>query len=111
MTRAPGTGGMKTSGGGVTNLNVSRKHVNWGMHYDHFGRDFRVNEIKPIDPRLLDLLHELGGTLETDQPFHIISGYRSPRMPGARQHSMGAHAARISTRPASCRRPAKSRAF
>ncbi len=42
-------------------------------------RDFRANEIKPIDPRLLDLLHELGGTLETDQPIHIISGYRSPK--------------------------------
>jgi uncharacterized protein YcbK (DUF882 family) len=41
-------------------------------------RDFRANEIKPIDPRVLDLLHELGGTLETDQPFHVISGYRSP---------------------------------
>lgn len=40
-------------------------------------RDFRQNEIKPIDANLLDLLHELGGTLETDQPFHIISGYRS----------------------------------
>jgi uncharacterized protein YcbK (DUF882 family) len=42
-------------------------------------RDFRANEIKPIDPKLLDLLHELGGTLETDRPFHIISGYRSPQ--------------------------------
>jgi uncharacterized protein YcbK (DUF882 family) len=41
-------------------------------------RDFRQNEIKPIDANLLDLLHELGGTLEADQPFHIISGYRSP---------------------------------
>jgi uncharacterized protein YcbK (DUF882 family) len=41
-------------------------------------RDFRANEVKPIDPKLLDLLYELGGTLETDQPFHIISGYRSP---------------------------------
>jgi uncharacterized protein YcbK (DUF882 family) len=40
-------------------------------------RDFRQNEIKPIDEGLLDLLHELGGTLETDQPFHVISGYRS----------------------------------
>lgn len=40
-------------------------------------RDFRANEIRPIDPRVFDLLHELGGTLETDQPFHIISGYRS----------------------------------
>jgi uncharacterized protein YcbK (DUF882 family) len=41
-------------------------------------RDFRANEVKPIDPKLLDLLHELGGTLESDRPFHIISGYRSP---------------------------------
>jgi uncharacterized protein YcbK (DUF882 family) len=45
---------------------------------NHILRDFRLNEIKPIDPTLLDLLHELGGTLEVDQPFHIISGYRSP---------------------------------
>jgi uncharacterized protein YcbK (DUF882 family) len=42
-------------------------------------RDFRANAIKPIDPKLLDLLHELGGTLETDSPFYIISGYRSPQ--------------------------------
>ena len=46
---------------------------------NHILRDFRANEIKPIDPRVFDLLHELGGTLETDQPFHIISGYRSPQ--------------------------------
>ena len=46
--------------------------------FDHILRDFRVNEVKPIDRRVFDLLHELGGTLETDQPFHIISGYRSP---------------------------------
>ncbi len=46
---------------------------------NHILRDFRANEIKPIDPKLLDLLSELGGTLETDQPFHIISGYRSPK--------------------------------
>jgi len=45
---------------------------------NHILRDFRANEIKPIDPRVFDLLHELGGTLECDQPFHIISGYRSP---------------------------------
>jgi uncharacterized protein YcbK (DUF882 family) len=45
---------------------------------NHILRDFRANEIRPIDPKLLDLLHELGGTLETDQPFHVISGYRSP---------------------------------
>jgi uncharacterized protein YcbK (DUF882 family) len=46
---------------------------------NHLLRDFRVNEEQPIDPQLFDLLHELGGTLETDQPYHIISGYRSPQ--------------------------------
>ena len=45
---------------------------------NHILRDWRVDQVKPIDPRLLDLLHELSGTLETDAPFHIISGYRSP---------------------------------
>lgn len=41
-------------------------------------RDFRANEVRPIDPKLLDLLYELGGVLHTDQPYHVISGYRSP---------------------------------
>ena len=45
VTHAPGAGGVKTSGGGVTNFNVSRKNFNVGTHYDHFGRDFRVNDI------------------------------------------------------------------
>ena len=45
---------------------------------NHLLRDFRVNEIKAIDPRLLDLLFELNTRLGTDQPFHVISGYRSP---------------------------------
>jgi uncharacterized protein YcbK (DUF882 family) len=54
-------------------------------------RDFRANEIKPIDPKLLDLLHELGGTLETDRPFHVISGYRSPNTNRMLQSRGGAH--------------------
>jgi uncharacterized protein YcbK (DUF882 family) len=45
---------------------------------NHLLRDFRLDQEKAIDPNLFDLLHELGGTLETDQPYHIISGYRSP---------------------------------
>lgn len=54
-------------------------------------RDFRVNEVKPIDPKLLDLLHELGGTLEIDSPFHVISGYRSPTTNKMLQSRGGAH--------------------
>jgi hypothetical protein len=45
VTHAPGPGGMKTSGGGLVNASLSRKHLNTGVHYDHFGRDFRVNDI------------------------------------------------------------------
>jgi uncharacterized protein YcbK (DUF882 family) len=40
-------------------------------------RDHRTNEIQPIDIRLLDLLHVLRTRIASNQPFHIISGYRS----------------------------------
>jgi len=45
---------------------------------DHVLRDFRTGETHPIDRRLLDLLVELNGRLDTREPFHVISGYRSP---------------------------------
>jgi uncharacterized protein YcbK (DUF882 family) len=41
-------------------------------------RDFRANEIKPIDPALLDLLTRIQHQLGTNEPFQVISGYRSP---------------------------------
>ncbi|HLW71810.1 MAG TPA: DUF882 domain-containing protein [Candidatus Binataceae bacterium] len=44
---------------------------------NYFFRDFRANEVKPIDPRLLDLLTELHAKLAATQPFDLISGYRS----------------------------------
>ena len=58
---------------------------------NHLLRDFRVDEVKPIDPKLLDLLHELGGTLDTDQPYHVISGYRSPKTNVMLRERGGAH--------------------
>jgi uncharacterized protein YcbK (DUF882 family) len=58
---------------------------------NHLLRDFRQNEEKPIDPQLFDLLHELSGTLETDQPYHIISGYRSPLTNAMLREQGGAH--------------------
>ena len=54
-------------------------------------RDFRVNKVKEIDPKLLDLLHELTGTLETDRPIHIISGYRSPETNQMLRERGGSH--------------------
>jgi uncharacterized protein YcbK (DUF882 family) len=41
-------------------------------------RDTRTGDIKDIDVSLLDLLNRLARKLETDEPFHVISGYRSP---------------------------------
>jgi uncharacterized protein YcbK (DUF882 family) len=42
-------------------------------------RDFRRNEIKPIDRKLLDLLVALRKKLDTSADIDIISGYRSPQ--------------------------------
>jgi uncharacterized protein YcbK (DUF882 family) len=42
-------------------------------------RDHRTGETKSIDPRLLDLLYAVKKRLGATQPFHIISGYRSPK--------------------------------
>jgi uncharacterized protein YcbK (DUF882 family) len=41
-------------------------------------RDFRSEDVHPIDPRLLDLLTVLRQRLGTSAPFQVISGYRSP---------------------------------
>ncbi len=46
---------------------------------NHLLRDFRTGDVHQIDPKLLDLLYALDGRLGSSQPFHVISGYRSPR--------------------------------
>lgn len=45
---------------------------------DRVLRDHRTDEVFPIERDLLDLLHELRAALDTDEPFQLISGYRSP---------------------------------
>ncbi|MEX1206829.1 MAG: DUF882 domain-containing protein [Dongiaceae bacterium] len=45
---------------------------------DRLLRDFRTDEVKAIDPRLLDLLNLLGRKMDSRTPFEVISGYRSP---------------------------------
>lgn len=46
--------------------------VNWLL------RDFRINEVKEIDPQLLDLLYAVRQRLESNEAFEVYSGYRSP---------------------------------
>ncbi len=45
---------------------------------NNFLKDFRTGDIHPIDPALLDLLHDLRQTTGTKDFFEVISGYRSP---------------------------------
>ncbi|OGD21678.1 MAG: hypothetical protein A2W03_17230 [Candidatus Aminicenantes bacterium RBG_16_63_16] len=57
---------------------------------DYILRDHRSGEIKEIDVRLLDLLHSLSRKIASDQPFHVISGYRSPQTNALlREHTSG----------------------
>jgi len=45
---------------------------------NHLLRDFRTGESHVIDPPLLDILYELQRLADHDEPFEVISGYRSP---------------------------------
>lgn len=42
-------------------------------------RDHHAEEMYAIDLDLVELLHGLGDKLETREPFHILSAYRTPR--------------------------------
>lgn len=46
---------------------------------DHILRDFRTGEVVTIDRGLLDILAALRVRTERAHPFHVISGYRSPK--------------------------------
>lgn len=45
----------------------------------HILRDTRNNETFPMDPRMIDIIYVMQRTLETDEPYQVLSGYRSPR--------------------------------
>ena len=66
VTKAPGPGGIKTSGGGITNFNYNSKHLNTGVHYDHFGRDFRVTDLGFFRSR--GNRSQVNGSLEVGNP-------------------------------------------
>ena len=47
-------------------------------HINKFLRDYRNNKVLPIDPKLLDLLHQIDAAVDAGSGFEIICGYRSP---------------------------------
>jgi uncharacterized protein YcbK (DUF882 family) len=46
---------------------------------NHIMRDTRTGDVKSVDIQLLDLIAAMATELETSAPFHVISGYRSPK--------------------------------
>jgi uncharacterized protein YcbK (DUF882 family) len=45
---------------------------------DYIMRDQRTGKVRQINKKLLNLLHRICLELGTHEPFHILSGYRSP---------------------------------
>jgi uncharacterized protein YcbK (DUF882 family) len=41
-------------------------------------RDFRTGDVHPIDTEVLDILADLRVLADRDEPYEVISGYRSP---------------------------------
>ncbi|HET7293773.1 MAG TPA: DUF882 domain-containing protein [Vicinamibacteria bacterium] len=75
---------------------------------DRVLRDHRTGEIKEIDVRLLDLLHELGEALGSSSPYHVISGYRSPATNAllhARSDGVATHSLHVDGRAIDVRMP------
>jgi uncharacterized protein YcbK (DUF882 family) len=59
--------------------------VNWLM------RDWHTDQTKSIDPALLDLLYNVGNSVDAATPFEILSGYRTPETNAAlRRHGVRA---------------------
>ncbi|PLY01544.1 MAG: Twin-arginine translocation pathway signal [Desulfuromonas sp.] len=58
---------------------------------NHYLRDFRCDEVHQIDPKLMDILHDLQQAAgNPNGTFEVISGYRSPETNGKlRQKSNG----------------------
>lgn len=42
-------------------------------------RDFRTNEVYPMNPRVIDIMYTVQRLTGRSVPFDIISGYRSPK--------------------------------
>jgi uncharacterized protein YcbK (DUF882 family) len=45
---------------------------------NHLMRDWRTDEVHPIDIRTVDIMAAAHGLLETSEPYTLLSGYRSP---------------------------------
>ncbi|MCC1482098.1 YcbK family protein [Roseibaca sp. Y0-43] len=58
---------------------VDGKYIKESMaEINHFFRDWRNNKVHSIDARTIDILAAAHGLLRVDEPYMLLSGYRSP---------------------------------
>ena len=59
---------------------IDGEYIPEALHeIDVLMRDWRRNEIKPIDLRTIDILAASHSVLDTGEPFRLMSGYRSAK--------------------------------
>ena len=46
---------------------------------NHFMRDWRTNQVKAIDLRTVDIMTAAHNRLDAEEPYMLLSGYRSPQ--------------------------------
>lgn len=46
---------------------------------NHFMRDWRTNDVKQIDTRTIDIMAAAHNLMNCDEPYMLVSGYRSPK--------------------------------
>jgi uncharacterized protein YcbK (DUF882 family) len=60
--------------------------------FARFARDFRRNEVMPIDPRSMDIVWQVWKKIGVGSPMTLLSGYRSPTtnasLPGTAKQSL-----------------------
>ena len=49
------------------------------VEVNRFMRDWRTNDVKTMDLRTLDIMAAAHRLLDTDEPYMLLSGYRSPK--------------------------------
>lgn len=45
----------------------------------YFARDWRTNQLKTIDPRTIDIAAAAHNLMDVNEPYMLLSGYRSPK--------------------------------
>jgi uncharacterized protein YcbK (DUF882 family) len=76
---------------------VAERYVDTALgSLNRFLRDHYSGDIGRIDPRLFDLLHQVGQLVGGDRPFEVISGYRCPATNSTLRNTRGGGVARNS---------------